>query len=56
LVAVPAMGQLFDAESMQAIEAVAGTGQPHGTVIEEVRRGYHRNGDVFRFAQVKVAK
>jgi molecular chaperone GrpE len=56
LVAVPAIGQLFDAETMQAVEAVEGTGQPHGTVIEEVRRGYHRNGAVFRFAQVKVAK
>lgn len=56
LIAVSAVGQPFDGETMQAIEAVEGTGRPHGTVTEEIRRGYRQNGAVFRFAQVKVAK
>lgn len=56
LTLVPAVGHAFDAETMQAIEAVEGTGLPHGTVTDEVRRGYLRDGVVFRFAQVKVAK
>jgi molecular chaperone GrpE len=53
---IPAVGFPFDPELMEAIEAVADVRQPPGTVLEEVRVGYHRNGVVFRCAQVKVAK
>jgi molecular chaperone GrpE len=53
---IPAVGFPFDPELMEAIEAVAGVRQPPGTVLEEVRIGYHRNGVVFRCAQVKVAQ
>ena len=56
LESVSAVGRSFDPESMEAIEAVPGTGQPAGTVIEEIRRGYQRGNEVFRYAQVKVAK
>jgi molecular chaperone GrpE len=53
---IPAMGQRFDPERMEVLEAVAGSGRPSGEVIEEVRRGYLWNGRVFRYAQVRVAK
>jgi len=45
----------FDAEAMEAVEAVADSGRPSGTVVAEVRRGYRRGERVLRFAQVKVA-
>jgi molecular chaperone GrpE len=49
-------GQSFDPESMEAVEAVADSGRPSGTVVDELRRGYRWRGRVFRFAQVRVAK
>jgi molecular chaperone GrpE len=52
---VKAVGQPFDPETMEAVEAVV-SDQPPGTVIEELRRGYRWRGRVFRFAQVRVAK
>lgn len=52
---VPAMGESFDPESMEALEAVA-CDDSSGVVLEEVRTGYHWRGKVFRYAQVKVAK
>jgi molecular chaperone GrpE len=54
LVAIPAVGRAFDPELMEAVEVVSG-GQS-GLVVEEVRRGYTRNGGVVRFALVKVAR
>jgi molecular chaperone GrpE len=51
-----ALGQPFDPERMEVLEAVTGTGRPAGEVVEEVRRGYLWNGRVFRFAQVRVAR
>ncbi|MGL6077000.1 MAG: nucleotide exchange factor GrpE [Fimbriiglobus sp.] len=47
-------GLPFDPETMEVVEVVAGP-RP-GYVVEEVRRGYHRQGQVFRFALVKVAR
>jgi molecular chaperone GrpE len=49
-------GKPFDPESMEAVEAVAESGRPAGTVVEELRRGYRWRGRVFRFAQVRVAR
>jgi molecular chaperone GrpE len=51
-----AVGRPFDPELMEAVEAVAGSGRPPGEVLGEVRRGYRRNGRVFRCAQVRVAR
>jgi len=51
-----AVGQPFDPERMEVLEAVAGSGRPSGEVLEEVRRGYLWNGRVFRCAQVRVAR
>ncbi len=53
---VDAVGESFDPETMDALEAVADDEQPSGTVLEEVRAGYCWRGRVFRYAQVKVAK
>jgi molecular chaperone GrpE len=53
---VECAGRPFDPEAMEAIEAVGGSGQPPGTVVEELRRGYRWRGRVFRYAQVRVAQ
>jgi molecular chaperone GrpE len=41
---------------MEVLEAVPANGRPAGEVVEEVRRGYRWRGQVFRYAQVRVAK
>jgi hypothetical protein len=51
-----AVDRPFDAETMEVIEAVTSAHRPPGTVVEEIRIGYQRNGSVFRLAQVKVAR
>lgn len=56
LEAIPAVGQPFDPELMEAMDTVAGTGRPAGEVVEEVRRGYRLQGRTFRAAQVRVAR
>jgi len=56
LEAIPAVGQPFDPERMEVLEAVAGSGRPAGEVLEELRRGYLWRGRVFRYAQVRVAR
>jgi molecular chaperone GrpE len=53
---VECAGRPFDPEAMEAVEAVADSGQPAGTVVEELRRGYRWRGRVFRYAQVRVAQ
>jgi molecular chaperone GrpE len=53
---IATVGQPFDPERMEVLEAVSGTGRPSGEVVEEVRRGYLWNGRVFRFASVRVAR
>jgi molecular chaperone GrpE len=56
LESIPAVGHDFDPESMEAIEVAVGSGRPAGEVVEEIRRGYRWNGQILRYAQVKVAK
>ena len=53
---IPAAGERFDPELMEAVEVVADPARPAGEVVEEVRRGYRWRGVVFRFAQVKVSR
>jgi molecular chaperone GrpE len=53
---IPAEGQRFDPELMEALEAVAGTNLPAGEVVEEVRRGYKYKDRVLRYALVRVAR
>jgi molecular chaperone GrpE len=54
--AIPCAGQRFDPEMMEVVEIVADGNRPSGEVVDEVRRGYIRDGVVFRFAQVRVAR
>jgi molecular chaperone GrpE len=49
-------GEVFDPEQMEVVEVVGDSGQPAGTVVEEVRPGYLWRGKLLRFAQVKVAR
>jgi molecular chaperone GrpE len=53
---MPAVGEPFDPELMEVVEAAEGTGRPAGEVLQEVRRGYLWNGRIFRYAQVRVAR
>ena len=53
---IAAIGRPFDPELMEVIDTIADTGKPAGEVVDEFRRGYLWNGNVFRFAQVRVAK
>jgi molecular chaperone GrpE len=53
---LPSVGEPFDPETMEVVEAVMDSDHAPGTVIAEVRRGYLWNGRVFRYAQVRVAK
>lgn len=50
------VGLPFDPETMEAVAIAADSGRPPGEVIQEVRRGYHWGGRVFRYAQVSVVK
>lgn len=53
---IECLGLPFDPERMEVLEVATDTGRPSGEVVEEVRRGYHWRGRVFRFAQVRVAR
>jgi molecular chaperone GrpE len=53
---IAAVGEPFDPERMEVLEAVAGSERPANEVVGEVRRGYLWRGRVFRFAQVRVAR
>jgi hypothetical protein len=53
---IPTVGEPFDPETMEVVGVVSEPGRQATEVVEEVRRGYMRNGRVFRYAQVKVAK
>ena len=51
-----APGTAFDPREHEAIASVPGTGQPEGTIVEEVRRGYRLRDRVIRPALVAVAQ
>jgi molecular chaperone GrpE len=53
---ISCVGQPFDPEEMEVVAVAADSGQPSGTVVEEVRRGYRWRNRVFRFVQVSVAR
>jgi molecular chaperone GrpE len=46
----------YDPEIMEVVEVVDAPDRPPGTVVEEVRPGYRRRGNLFRSAQVRVAR
>ncbi len=49
-------GEMFDPRRMNAIESEESAAVPPGTVLDVYRGGYEWNGEVFRTAQVKVAR
>jgi molecular chaperone GrpE len=49
-------GLPFDPRRMSAVDAEETTGAAEGTVLAVYRRGYEWNGDVYRPAQVRVAR
>lgn len=48
-------GRPFDPAEHEAIANVPGTGQPEGTIVDEVRRGYRLRDRILRPALVAVA-
>jgi molecular chaperone GrpE len=55
LTPVPTIGEVFDPYVHEAIEAVEGSDQPEGTIIEEVLKGYKLGDETLRPARVKVS-
>ncbi len=53
---IATVGEPFDPERMEVVEAVTDSDRPAGEVIEEVRPGYLWHGRVLRYAQVRVAR
>lgn len=51
-----AAGEMFDPQTMNAMEVQAAPGQAEGTVLEVFRNGYSLDGRVLATAQVKVCK
>jgi molecular chaperone GrpE len=48
--------QVFDPQRMTAVDIEETCSVPEGTVVEVYRNGYEWNGEVYRTAQVKVAR
>jgi molecular chaperone GrpE len=52
---VETLGETFDGETMNAIDAVASESQSRGTVLEQLAPGYRYRGRVIKYAQVRIA-
>jgi molecular chaperone GrpE len=53
---IACQGQSFDPQRMTAVDIEKTSSVPEGTVVEVYRNGYEWNGEVYRTAQVKVAR
>lgn len=53
---IACQGKIFDPQRMIAVDIEQTSSVPEGTVVEVYRNGYEWNGDVYRTAQVKVAR
>jgi molecular chaperone GrpE len=53
---IACQGQIFDPRRMTAVAVEQAGSVPDGTVVEVYRNGYEWNGEVYRSAQVKVAR
>jgi molecular chaperone GrpE len=54
--AIKAVGEKFDPNFHEVIQAVDAEGREQGTVVEEIRAGYMIDGNLLRPAKVRVAK
>ncbi len=52
---VATVGETFNPYLHEAIEAVEDSGEPEGTIVEEVRKGYTLGSETLRPARVKVS-
>jgi molecular chaperone GrpE len=53
---IECLGQAFDPTGMKAVDIDMGSTAPDGTVMEVYRTGYWRHNQVYRPAEVKVAR
>ena len=53
---VRAAGHPFDFRTMHEVEARRDERAPDGTVVEELRSGFTRDGEVLRLADVAVSR
>jgi molecular chaperone GrpE len=53
---IDCVGQPFDPETMEVAEVVREPGRTGTIVLDEIRRGYRREGRLFRYAQVRIAR
>jgi molecular chaperone GrpE len=53
---IACQGRIFDPQRMTAVDVEETSSMPEGTVVEVYRNGYEWNGEVYRSAQVKVAR
>lgn len=53
---ISCLGQSVDPELMEVVQIVSDTTKPPGGVADEVRCGYRRYGQVYRFAQVVATR
>ncbi len=53
---IASQGQIFDPQRMTAVDIDETSSVPEGTVVEVYRNGFEWNGEVYRSAQVKVAR
>ncbi len=53
---IPCVGQIFDPQTMQAVNVADATDVPDNTVLEVCRTGYWWDEKVYRVSQVKVAR
>ena len=52
---IATVGRPFDSRVHEAVEEREEEGVPHDTIVEEISRGYERDGFVLRVARVVVA-
>jgi len=53
---IACLGKPVDTALMEVVQIVVDPAQPPGMVLDEVRRGYRRHGQVYRFAQVVATR
>jgi molecular chaperone GrpE len=53
---VPCVGHPVDPQTMTVLEVIEDSGQPPGTVVDELRRGYTWLGRTLRYAEVRAAR
>lgn len=53
---IPCLGRSVDPELMEVVQVLSDTTQPPSIVADEVRCGYRRYGQVYRFAQVVATR